>query len=296
MNAIRFPCLALVTCLALSGLARAADGYAIKLVRPAKVGQRYEVQVTGTLGETTITALKGQAAPQDRNLKVELTATAQVLETDDRGREVRIAYTVRKCERNLDGQTSEVIAPGTVITVLNEGGRKQFLLKEGTLAAEARSSLDLVLHVHTGDTDDDDLFGTRARQPVGGSWAVDREAAAKILGPMFPGIQASNVVGSASFSGLQQTNGVECLTVTGQLKVDGIKLPTPPDMDLSRAKSEMRFMALLPADGSRGRLAERSEIDLSLNFTGRPGSERADTTLAHKREIRVERRFSYPGP
>src|SRR5688500_17574007 len=90
-----FPTLALA--------AAAALAYPLKIFRPDAAGMKFKVTiVVGSRHQVTRT-VRNQAAPVDEQIQAtHLDATAEILEVDDKGHDLKIKYTVERFARVLE--------------------------------------------------------------------------------------------------------------------------------------------------------------------------------------------------
>src|SRR5258705_8146986 len=90
--------LSFFTLTTLTTFAHSADpDYDIKIHRPDKPGMKFDVAITSALKREIITTINGRPAPQpDEILAVELKATAEIVEVDDKGRDLKVTYVVEK--------------------------------------------------------------------------------------------------------------------------------------------------------------------------------------------------------
>jgi hypothetical protein len=177
------PLAAIVVGLTFSTTARAED-YEIKLVRPVKVGQKYTLTAEGaSLRKTKITIgdqKQKPAATDEDGFGVRLEGTVEILAVNSDGEEGKSACTVDKCVRITPQGESELVPKGRVITAAGGKDDTTFTLDQGELSPEASAALELILRMGEEDGyNDDRIYGTTQRQPVGGSWPLDPKAAAE---------------------------------------------------------------------------------------------------------------------
>src|SRR3954468_15946986 len=111
------------TCLVLSilitgALARAAEKeYEIRIHRPDKAGMKFDVAITSALKREVTTTLDGRAtrAPEEV-FAIELKATAEIVEVDEKGRDLKVTYVIEKCVKSSGEKDEEILPKGTVIT------------------------------------------------------------------------------------------------------------------------------------------------------------------------------------
>lgn len=96
----------------------APKGYAVRLFRPSKVGEKYSIVEKGN--ETTMNVVTvGVNAPviQNEDLAAELEATLETLAVDSKGNATKVACTIKKFLRTDGKEPLEILLPGTVVIV-----------------------------------------------------------------------------------------------------------------------------------------------------------------------------------
>src|SRR4051812_6118991 len=102
----------------LTTFAFAADpDYAIKIHRPDKAGMKFDVAITSALKREITTSIAGRESPaQEDVLAVELKATAEIIEVDAAGRDLKVTYVVEKCVKAVGDKDEEILPKGKVFT------------------------------------------------------------------------------------------------------------------------------------------------------------------------------------
>jgi hypothetical protein len=101
---------------------------------------------------------------------------------------------------------------------------------------------------------DDDLFGTRARQKVGGAWAVSPDKLVKSFAAQGSKVQRNNVSGTVRLKGVEYVDGIPCLRINGRAQITEFTVPqedVPDGTRVKQARSEIKFTRLSPIDPSK---------------------------------------------
>jgi hypothetical protein len=290
-----------------SPAARAEDAgakqYDVKIARKIEVGTKYALTADGALIRQVSLSAGGETKQQpDDGFGIHLEGTVEVLALDSIGEEAKVACTVEKCTRITPKGETELVPKGQVILAEGKGKDTVFSLKDGgELPKEATEALDLAISLDTGDEyTDDEMFGTKDKQKVGGSWPVEREKVARDAGRVGVIIKPEDVEGSFRLDGLEKTGGVECLKVSGSLKMK--KLSRKDDEDdglpegftVESGSMEAKYGGLFPLDPSVGSLSESASMTFVTKVKGKGGADnKQELTVESKvqRAAEMKRRF-----
>ena len=301
MPLVRFRCVtivivALVGCLlgANAAAVRAADDYEIKLVRPPKVGQKYTVTVEGALVRTSTLKVNGQlAGKSDMGYGVVLEGTVEVLVVNTDGEEGKAACTVKRCVRVMPEGEQELVPAGRVVTA--EGGKDDttFTVDQGELSDEAKEALGLVFRMGEEDGfNDDKIYGTTQRQPVGGTWPVNQQAASeegKADKFMF---EPSDIVASLKIEGVEKVGEVECLRIGGQTEIKKFTSEAPEGMTFDTGSLKAKYSGLFPVDVNVGVLAETMSVSHAVSYKGKNEAGQ-DTLIESKMQRATEMKRTF---
>lgn len=277
--------------------AASAQDYEIKLVRPPKVGQKYTMTVEGAMVRTATLKVAGQpAGKQDTGYGVVLAGTVEVLAVNADGEEGKAACTVTKCVRVTPEGEAELVPAGRVVTA--EGGKEDttFTLDQGELSDEAKEALELVFRMGEEDGfNDDKIYGTAERQPVGGSWPVNAQAAsdeAKADDFLF---EPADISASLKVEKVEKVGDVECLRIGGQTEIRKFTAEAPPEMTFEAGSLKAKYSGLFPVDTSVGVLAETMSVTHAVTFRGKNAAGQ-ETVIDSKvqRATEMKRTFLQP--
>ena len=301
--------LAALSVLLTSPLARAEDApakdkaYEVRIARKIEVGTKYALTADGALLRQVSLSAGGETKQQpDDGFGIHLEGTVEVLELDAIGEEAKVACTVEKCTRITPKGEQELVRKGQVIIAEGKGKDTVFTLRDGTeLSKEATEALDLAISLDSGDEyNDDEMFGTKDKQKVGSSWPVDREKVAKDANRVGVVVKPEDVEGSFRLDGLEKAVEVECLKLSGGLKMknlgrkddddDGL----PEGFKVESGTMEAKYGGLFPVDPSVGSLSESASMTFVTKVKGKGGPDnRQEVTLESKvqRAAEMRRRF-----
>src|SRR5438045_830911 len=176
----------LLTFFTLTTFAHSADpDYAIKIHRPDKAGMKFDVAITSALKREMTTSINGRETPaQDEVLAVELKATAEIVEADSAGRDLKVTYVVEKCVKSTGDKDEEILPKGKIFTATIGPDKKKtiYTTPDGKITDAQAEALDLVADLPPPDAAlPDELYGPKGRQKIGASWEINSNAMAEDL-------------------------------------------------------------------------------------------------------------------
>jgi len=248
----------------LAGSALAQEDYQIRLDRPHKVGEKFKVAVQA---EDT----RGQKVSQDDKVlqdgkvkvKANLEATMEVLAVDEAGDVTKAAYTVAKFDAEINGNSTKALDEGAVITAGRKDGQKLYLIKDEPAPQGLARLLDLVIPVkEEGKPDKDPTFGTKQRQKVGDSWAVNSELIAKGLSGKALKVAAENVSGKTTLVEAVTVGDVKCLRLKVEVTLQNVSFPLPPGSKTLEATIGIGVEAVLPVDPALPLVEDKTRMNM----------------------------------
>jgi hypothetical protein len=295
--------------LLLCATASAEDkAYEVKLHRPIKVGTKYSITADGALLRQ-VTLKRGavtQKKPDD-GFGVHLEATVEVLALDEIGEEAKVSCTIDKCTRQSSEGETEIVPKGKVVIAEGKGKDTKFSLKDGgELSKEASDALDLVVSLDTNDKlTDDDLLGTKDKKKPGESWPVTAENVAKDSERVNVIVKPEDVEGSFRLDGIEKVGDVDCLKLSGNLKVKHLVTKADENEDgglpegfaVQDGSMEAKYSGLFPVDSAVGSLAESASMTYVTHIKGKGGGGDADVVTVEsrvQRAVEMKRRFLEP--
>lgn len=278
--------------------------FEVRLAREVKVGDKYAVTSDGAMTRRLKVSSGGQSQDQpEEGVGIHLEGTIEVLALDSIGEESKVSCTVDKCTRITTEGETELLKKGTVFIAEGKGKDTVFSLKDGgELSKEAKEALDLVISLDTNDkVTDDQMFGTKEKKKVGDSWPADAKAVADDATRVNVIIDPKDVEGSFRIDGVEQAQGVECLRLSGNLKVKKLIRKADEDKDngglpegfaVEGGSMEAKYAGLFPVDVSKGSLAESASLSFVTHIKGK-NAEGGEVTIDSRvqRAVEMKRRF-----
>ncbi len=266
--------------------------YEIKLVRPPKVGMKYSITADGAVERKTSFTIAGQKAGDEETdtFGIHLEGTVEVLEVNKDGEEGKVACKVTKCTRITAAGDAELVPAGRTITAIGGKQDTTFALDQGTLSEEAKDALDLVLRMGEDDGyNDDRIYGTKQRQPVGGTWEVDAKAASDEAEADDVHFKPSDITGSLKLEKLETIDGVDCLRITGTTDIKRLTSKAPKGMTFTKGSLKAHYSGVYPLDQKTMPLVESMSVLHNAAYTGKNAGGQnvsAETTARRASEIK----------
>lgn len=264
-----------------------AEDYEIRMTRPAKVGDKYEMIASGARTEKVTMLVGGKVAKADgRSMTAKLEATVTVQEIDSLKREKKINLVVSKCVAATEGAANEeeVLRKGAQVVAQLQGKEKEFLVDGEAASKDIAGILDLFISFPTTPTTDDDIFGTKERKKVGDSWPVNKAKAVEDLSDEGMSVKAEDIKGSTKLEKLAVVDGVQCLHLSAKLDIGKLSAPLPPGMAIEKAAMTATFEGDFPLDVSKDCLSQGMTMTMSMIAKGKPSPDAPEMTLSTKRE------------
>jgi hypothetical protein len=259
-------CAALFALLLTSAAAPAADApYAIKIDRPAKVGDAYVTHIVVESSRITTYTLASGPRRDEEILAGDLTARVDVREVDPTGSEKTLTLTVQKFTIGADhkqavasGQIIEVARSATGVTVNLQGG--------ASLDADARQILGLIYdRLNVSNVSDDDVFGSKTPRQVGDSWPVNAVLAAKQASGADITLQAADVTGQSTLKALATVDGIPALRLATTMTIHNAA-PRYKGATVEKSDVKADMNVVVPVDPSLRTLESESTLQTTVTL------------------------------
>jgi len=262
-------------CVALAAGTAVASRHEIRFDRPAKPGERLRLSAKGSSTIRNSMVLGGQTLREEsEGVRIDLEAVVEVLEVNERGGVEKKTLKIARLVYGASGEPDRTIPPGSVITAEATETGTEFELEGGELSELAVEALGIVVETDSKNLPrDDETFGSVDPRVVGESWSVDREVSARALGAVGVPIEPDQIDGTITLVGVEQSEGLECLRIRGDVKFAEFPLgASEPGGQLEASRAQATFSRLLPTDLGIGMLYELSSfrVESSVNVNEGP--------------------------
>jgi hypothetical protein len=258
-----------------------SEDYEVKLVRLAKVGERYGIVATGSQEQHMTMTLNGQGMPpRDKVMQVAFTAKAEVLAVSAGGREVKTSFTVETLTNTVGAQATDVLPAGTVVVAERTGAKTEFQVAGAPAKPEVADVLKVVISLESDQgANDDAIFGTKERKKAGDSWPMDAKAGAADLEA-----KENIKVDPANISGT--TTLIEVLPagmrIAAKVTMKDVAVPLPPGMAVTSSVIAAEFSSVLPIDTSKRVARSSISMDCKVKCAGKVGDKDMTMDLTMK--------------
>jgi hypothetical protein len=248
----------------------AQAAYEIHLRRPSRVGDRTHVVLAGEEDKITTTRRGGQLVSEDHDKKrARLDAIGTILELDEKSEGARVGYDVGDFTFARGGREVVHMRKGHVEVVRAPKEDDATITVDGEPATDdVREAIKVLMSLRRGGPTDDDIFGTKVPQHVGGHWRIDEKRALEDLAA-----DQASMVSNASLSGdawlenVTRERGVDCLDVHVKMQVDNLDFSNKiPNANADVARASATYSALFPIDTSVTRLGDRMLIEMTVKL------------------------------
>ncbi len=243
--------------------------YTVRLSRPAKVGDRYHVNLKGRRDtKTELKTISGQVVLEGEEvIDVELAALAEVQAVDSKQQETRVAYTIENCTKTMNRSTSEVLKKGRVVVVEYSRNGITFTVDGKGAKEKVIEALSVVLSAREPDAPtSDEIFGTGDQKSVGSEWDINAEAAARLF--KSDGIKAepSNINGTSKLLGTGEYKGLNVLQLESRIHIKNAIVSSLEDPKEPKSSVEMSFREVFIADPESSRRVAESRL-LAITYS-----------------------------
>lgn len=293
MQSRRFTAALLTLLLVYTASAQTPD-YEIKLVRPPKIGQKYNLAIDGAMTRhVTFTAGEEKKATDD-GFGVHLEGLVTVVEVNKDGEEAKATCKVTKFTRFTPGGETELLPAGRVITATGGKSDTSYALdNKDELTDDVKEALDLVLPMGEDDGyNDDRIYGTKKRQHVGDSWPLDAKASSDEAKDDDVHFDPKDCTGSLKLEKLETIDGVECLLIAGSTEIKQLTTKAPEKMTFDKGSLKAKYSGTYPVDTSIGTLAETMSVTHTATFKGK-NAEGKETVIDSKVQRATEMKRTF---
>jgi hypothetical protein len=291
---MRMPIRALLLIALLSSGLFAEETYPIRLSRPVKAGDRFDVSAKMAIDDSLVTVLDGREVEDDHTLAAcRLTGRLTVVAVTSKGQPMDMRLKLETVECVNDGQQSAFFKAGDELRLRQSEDGKEAEVN-GKPADDLQSeAIQSILHVEEeGERTDDDVFGTSDKVKAGDEWPLNADAAvADLEHEGITGLKREHIKGHTRAIGATTIGGRPALLVRMDSKIDGrgIGLDTLPEsVKATRFHAELAGEMELPLDlaSSDGRTKALSKLE--VDASGKIDQDGVEARV----EIKIRRRVA----
>jgi len=248
--------------------------YTVRIKRPTHVGDTSHVSVDDDRVEHTVTRVLGTAKEDRKTSRGHIEGTTKLLALQPDGLsalrdEIVVAdfWAIKN-----DGPKTALATPGARL-VVERGATKRDARVTIDGRAAAKDVIDALDHLtsltlHKGPSDDD-VFGTKTPQPIGGEWPIDTELAEKDLRTRDMVIPPGSIKGSTKLVAVRAIRGVDCLEIDNHMAISALQSmgELPPGSSIKNAHIDVHMHMMLPIDETKTALESQMDLTMAGVFT-----------------------------
>jgi hypothetical protein len=265
--------------------------YLIRMHKPLKVGQRYQLSVTGSeSNQQAVLSGPGSAERKLEDLSVDMESVVTVLAIDGNGLPMKESHTIVKF---LHGpEKVPLLPPGTEVIARQAGPMTSFQIGDRLADEKEKKHLALVASLAGDGPTDDTIYGTWERKKPGDSWPVNTTLGTRYLNETLAwlGLNVSTFEGKTTFQKVTQDAGTNVFHMRIYMKATAKPLVKAP-RGSARATIEGVFNTAYPADIKKSAREEELKLTISFIAFSPPDSEGVTKQLSTKTTRSITRKF-----
>ncbi len=202
----------------------AEETHAIKLLRPVKAGDRFDISAKVACEDSLKTSFDGHEIESEQTVVAcRLTGALTVVAVTKKGLPSAISLKVASVDCLLGGKPAQFFSEGDVISLRRDEPENEAQVN-GEPADDVQSQvIESLLTVQAEDeVSDDEIFGTSEKVAVGAEWPVNGKAAvASLARNGVTGLDAKGVSGRAKLLTVGEFEKQPAFSVRMDAKIDG---------------------------------------------------------------------------
>ena len=285
----------LVLSLFVSTLA-AEDLHEIRLLRPVKSGDRFDVSAKVAYEDRMKTSFDGKEVESEETIVAcRMTGVLTVVAVTKKGLPSALKLKVKSVECVHDGKPAELFKEGDELSLRRDEPENESQVN-GEAADDVQAQIiESLLTVQAeGEVSDEDIFGTKDKVAVGAEWPVNAKAAvASVERGGVMGLKPDGVSGHAKLISLGEFERKPAFSVHMDAKIDGkgVTLSNLPEnvkgkkfhseytvemdvpVDPASAAGRTKGMARMEVDAAGTQEFDGRKIDVAVRIERRVASE-----------------------
>ena len=274
----------------------AAETHAIKLLRPMKAGDRFDISAKVAFEDIMKTNFDGREVESEETIVAcRLTGALTVVAVTKKGLPSALKLKVKTVECVQGGQPAHFFSEGDELFLRRDEPENEAQVN-GDAANDVQSQIiESLLTVQAEDeVSDEDIFGTSEKVAVGAEWPVNGKAAvASLARNGVTGLDPKGVSGHAKLVTLGEFEKQPAFSVHMSAKIDGkgVTLSSlPENVKGSRFHSEYTVEMDVPVDpaSTAGRTKGMAKMEVDAAGTEDLDGRKVDVTVKIDRRVASE--------
>ena len=274
----------------------AADTHAIKLLRPVKAGDRFEISAKVACEDSLKTTFDGREIESEQTVVAcRLTGALTVVAVTKKGLPSAIRLKVATVDCVRGGQPAQFFSEGDELFLRRDEPENEVQVN-GEAADDVQSQvIESLLTVQAEDeVSDEDIFGTSEKVAVGAEWPVNGKAAvASLARNGVTGLDPKGVSGHAKLLTLGEFEKQPAFSVRVVAKIDGkgVTLTSLPEnvkgkkfhseytvemdvpVDPASTAGRTKGMAIMEVDAAGTEEFDGKKVEVAMRIDRRVASE-----------------------
>ena len=285
----------LVLCLFVSTLA-AEDLHEIRLLRPVKAGDRFDVSAKVAYEDKMKTSFDGKEVESEETIVAcRMTGVLTVVAVTKKGLPSALRMKVKTVECVHGGQPAGFFKEGDMLSLRRDEPENESQVN-GEAADDMQAQIiESLLTVQAEDeVSDEDIFGTKEKVAVGAEWPVNAKAAvASVERSGVTGLKPAGVSGRAKLVSLGEFENQPAYSVHMDAKVDGrgVTLASLPE-NVTGKKFHSEYMVEMdvPVDpvSTAGRTKGLARMEVDAAGTEEFDGKKIDVAIRIDRRVASE--------
>jgi hypothetical protein len=271
----------------------AAETHEIRLLRPLKAGDRFDIAAKVAFEDAVKTSFDGTEVEADKTVAAcRLSGVLTVVEVTTKGLPKEIRLKLKSVECVLDGRPAEFFKNGDELHLRrDEPENETFINGEPADDIQAQVIESLLSVQADGEVTDEDIFGTTEKVAVGAEWPVNAKAVVQALGQNgVTGLEPNGVKGNAKLVRVGEFESQPALSLKMAAQIDGkaVRLASlPENVKGRRFHSEYAIEMDVPVDLTSTAGHIKGMVKMEVDATGTEEFEGRKVEIAVKIERRV---------
>ncbi len=274
----------------------AADKHEIRLLRPVKAGDRFDISAKVAFEDKMKTSFDGREVESDETIVAcRMTGGLTVVSVTKKGLPSALKLKVKTVECVQAGKPAFFFSEGDEL-LLRRGEPDNETQVNGEAANDVQAQLiESLLTVQAEDeVSDDDIFGTKEKVAVGAEWPVNGKAAVESLARNgVTGLDPKGVSGSAKLVTLGEFEKQPSMSVRMDAKIEGkgVTLSSlPENVKGRRFQSEYSVEMDVPVDpaSTAGRTKGMAKLEVDAQGTEEFDGKKIDVVVKIDRRVASE--------
>jgi len=272
-----------------------AEDYEIRLNRPMKVGDTYQVSATGNeTRKTRVMAGDQEISGQSESLAMELEAAVKVLAVDANATPSQVTLTVAKCLK-VEGDTKTPLVPKDTVVAASLKDRKPFFEINGApVDPEVQKALAIAITLGKGGANPDQAFGTTQRKKVGDRWTINADLTTEAMRKDGLEAKKEDVTGFLTIEKIVKVEETECLQLGAELNIANINGAVPAGFALDKATFQSRITSVLPVNTALPPRGMSGDFTVTFILKGKPNPDGPEIVVETVGTRHVTTKMTYP--